>query len=1137
MSSPEILEKLAAFVPMPVALNIHRLPRPLTRPIARRFQAAALFADVSGFTPLTERLSQSGVGGAEELSDLINPYFSRMIQIVRAYHGQVVKFSGDALTVIFPVETLPFEQARMQTAIRLAAECGLAMQAAMYDFSDLKTSHGRVFLSMKVGLGAGEVLECSIGGSLQRWEYVVGGDPIVQVAVAEEVALPGQVIVHQRVWARIEPFFQARECTNRRGFVELQGVQAPLAIPGPQTQLEWASLSQQDQARAEEALQCYVPGAIKARLEQQEAWLSELRRMTILFVGVGGLDYEAANIAQRLQNLIQATQEVVYHFEGSLGKITVDDKGTVILILFGAPPFSHEDDATRAVACALSLQTIAREQTLKLAIGITEGAVFAGPVGAADRREYTVIGDEVNLAARLMQAGAAGDIFISERVRDRAGPRFITESRGEMSIKGKASAVRAYQVNGEEGVQDEIVNRYLLHEEPMVGRKAELERLRRTANRARRGQRQLLFIEGELGLGKSRLAAEMVREWIMAGGAAYGGRCISYGKQILYQGWREVLAGIFGLTRALSPERQVVRLEAGLSELPVSNDQPGYWVDRLPLLADLLGLDVPDNSFTKHLSSELRRNNIFELVENILRHQAGRHNLLILIEDIHWADELSLALVSHLAYNLLDCPLLLALVHRPLTEADLGPLASAQGLADTTRIDLQPLSVEESDALIQRLLTYLPQSPEVRKVLLRRGQGNPFFIQEIASAIREAMRGRQEVRLDMLDDLDLPDSVQDVILSRIDRLSDDEKLTLKIASVLGTSFQRLVLSRIHPMQDASVALPGQLDHLETEQLLRLEAPAPRWEYVFRNVIAQEVMYEGLLLAQRRHLHGVVGEVLEILTPGELEQLAFHYARSDHWQKALDYLNQAGQKSVREFANHAAIGYYSDILTCLTNRAAENGRSIISEPYWDAVLERARLYNLIGRRDEELEDLGTLGIMAEALDDDYRRALAARQWATLYETSGDYDSGLEMIQRCVAIAEKVGDDRLIGEGCNQWGKLLYLRGRYEPAAAYLARAWEIAQQMGDHALQADCLNNRGIVAYYQADYEQAQGFFQQAIDLCQASGNQLGLGDSLCHLGQVHYDLGRYSESKSCYDSGSHFAPGRRKSGWRGAGPA
>ena len=1104
MASAEVLQKLAVYVPTPVALAIYQEPHLPVTTAPSRFSTAVLFSDISGFTPLSELLAQAGPTGAEELTFLINSYFTRMIETVQVYQGQVVRFSGDALIVLFPAE-----DTSLSAAVRLAGQCALAMQGQMGQFVQLKTSRGRASLSMKVGIGAGRVLACTIGGVRERWEYLVGGDPLVQVATAEYYAQPGEIILSPAAWTCAAGSFYGEVQGQRQGFVRLAEVRDPLP-PQPPMAPDWYRLDATDRAAAEKALQRYIPGTIKARWQEQTEWLAELRRMTVVFVGIGGFDYEAADAAERLQRFLQAAQEIIYRYEGSLGKLAVDDKGTVMLVLFGAPPFSHEDDARRSILCGLELLALAREQYLRMSIGVSEGTVFAGPVGAPSRQEYTVIGDEVNLSARLMQYGRAGSLIISERVKERAGSHyFVMEDLGEIQVKGKAGRVAAYLVQGEQEAHEEFVTRYLLQSDPLVGRKAELELAHHVAARARSDNLQVLLVEGELGLGKSRLAAEMVREWLSTGGVAYGSKCTSFGQQVPYQGWREVLAGIYGLTPGQPVARQLVRLAARMEELVDPAGQDGYWRERLPLMADVLGLEVEETDFTRTISGQLRRNNTFNLIETILRWEAERRPLMILLEDVQWADELTLELVNYLTYNLLDLPLLLMLVYRPLEGTRKELVANLEQLPYTRRLFLEPLAHEESLNLIHILLGGKSLPPDGQELLLSRGQGNPFFLQEISRAILEVLDRRAGVLPQILE---LPDTVQDVILMRVDRLAETEKLTLKVASVIGANFGLSLLSAIHPLRQSNFRLEPQLEKLEQEKLIRLETSAPHWEYAFRNVVTQEVIYEGLLLAQRRQLHSAVGAELERLVPEEVDRLAFHYARSDDWQKALHYLRVAGRKAQREYANQVAIGYFTEMLSLL----ADNGE-LISTEYWDTLLERARLYNLVGPWDAELEDLGTLGIMAEALNDDRRRALAAKQWAYLYENSTDYDSGLELIERAVLLAQRAGDEKLSGEGYNQWGKLLFLRGEYETAYEYLQQALLSAQNHTDPGGRADCLQNLGLVAHYQADYEVAQYFFREATDLWRDMGDQVGVSTGLSHLGQVYYDLGHYMTAQQCYN--------------------
>jgi predicted ATPase/class 3 adenylate cyclase len=1109
MITPSVLEKLAAYVPMPVAQAIYRDPRPLAKPVVRRLPATVLSADITGFTPLSELLIQAGSAGVEEFSYLINLYFTQMVQIIQAYHGQVVKFSGDAMTVLFPAEEIP-----MQLAVRQAGECALEMQTKVNRFSDIYTSRGNGSLSMKVGIGVGKILETSLGGALERWEYVVGGDPIVQSAIANRQAKPGQIVLSLPAWQVVQEHFIGIPNIKGRGFVNLFKAIEPIPTLPP-TNLDWGKFGQEEQQLSKKALQGYMSGTIKARLDEHLEWLAEVRPMTILYAGVGGLDYESDGIDRRLQNLLHATQEVTYRFEGSLNKIAVDDKGTVLLILFGAPPFSQEDNATRAIACALSLQTLAREQNLRIAVGITAGPIFTGLIGAPNQRAYTVIGDELNLASRLMQFGRAGTIIISERVKERAGSQFITEGLGQISFRGKTKDPAAYLVKREKGVQGETATRYLLYEDPLVGRKTELEQIRRMVTRARAGKLQPLFIEGELGLGKSRLTAEMVREWVLSGGVAYGSKCISYGQQIPYQSWREVLAAIFGITSSQSPQQQLDQLVASLANLATLFDQPNYWTDRLPLLADILSLETPENEFTRYISRELRRNNTFAMIEAILRYQAERQPLLILLEDIHWADELSLSLAGYLAQRLDDSPILLALVYRPIAQEKLYSLADIRRLPYAATIHLEPLSTRESLDLIRILSGDILLSPETEDLLLTRGQGNPLVLREITEAVLDVSKNHSKQDFELLQSLNLPHTVQDVIRARIDRLSEAEKLTLKIASVIGDTFKRLLLSEVHPVPGAQLFVPGQLDRLEREKLVRLETPAPKWEYTFHNVLTQEVVYEDLPPAQRRQFHAIIGEALEALAPDEIELLAFHYSRSDNWEKGLQYLRLASQKAHREYANQAAIGYYSDILTYLTD--PEKGPGVLSAEYWDTLLERAKLYNLIGRRVDESEDLGTLGIIAEALADDRRRALAAKQWGHFYETMSDYYSGLELVERALNLAQQTGDEKLTGQIYNQLGKLLYLLGDYQTAHNYFQQALHIAENHQDDNAEVDCLNNLGIVAHYQADYDGALYLFQKAISSWQKADNQVGVSHGLSRLGQIYYDMGHYLAALQCFD--------------------
>jgi class 3 adenylate cyclase len=380
--------------------------------LSRRFYAATAFADISGFTPLAEALASGGVRGAEELTAILNNVFETLITTVELHGGQVVKFGGDALSLIWPCEAETLAE-----AVWRALQAAFAMQAAMAKYTVVPTSQGNFELRMKIGLSAGELLEVHAGGEFSRWEYVLAGAPMANMSSAENQAEAGQIVLDETAWRlvkvhNLEHFFSSTNNSqplhqNRSyafgeeiapGFYTATHLWCNLP-PLPLLPPDWSNLDPAAVTKVAAMLRGYIPGAIASNLESgHKDMLAELKPMTVCFVGFSGLDYNNDPAAgPRLSNFMLDTQKQIYRYEGSVNKLAVGDKGSVLLVLFGAPPFFHEDDEARAVACALALRKVADRHNLELSIGLAAGPLFAGPLGAPQRREYTVIGDTVNL--------------------------------------------------------------------------------------------------------------------------------------------------------------------------------------------------------------------------------------------------------------------------------------------------------------------------------------------------------------------------------------------------------------------------------------------------------------------------------------------------------------------------------------------------------------------------------------------------------------------------------------------------------------------------------------------------------------------------------------------------------------------
>ena len=424
---------LSSYVPALIRRGLSDRVGPGASTGPERFPAAVLLIDISGFTRLTERLAEHGAEGVEELSGLLNAYFDGLIGRIAEHGGDVVKMAGDALVAIW---TVPEAAGSLAMATLQAAGCGRALQAK----GGAREYPGGVRLVAKVGIGAGEMVALHVGGARNRRELILAGAPLIQIGQAERIASPGDVILSPEAWALLGG--RASGEPSGGGFVRLIALDAPeaRALVEPEVGPEHADL-----------LKSYIPGAIRSRLEAgQTEWIAELRRLTILFVSLPPLDWDRPDARDRTQSIIDAIQDALYRHEGSLNKVSVDEKGTILLGAFGLPPLAHADDPRRGLLAARAIRRELEGLGLGAAIGVATGRVYCGEVGNDRRREYTVIGRAVNLAARLMQAaGELGEIYCDDATSQAARGCFEFESLPPRRLKNIEEPVAIHCPRGE----------------------------------------------------------------------------------------------------------------------------------------------------------------------------------------------------------------------------------------------------------------------------------------------------------------------------------------------------------------------------------------------------------------------------------------------------------------------------------------------------------------------------------------------------------------------------------------------------------------------------------------------------------------------------------------------------------------
>lgn len=1137
----ELLQTLNVYAPPSISRRVFRDPYQQPGGTWRRFHAATAFADISGFTPLAEELASAGVRGAEELTSVLNQVFEALITSVESHGGQVVKFGGDALSLVWSCKP-----ENLREAVWRAIEAAVDMQAAMARFTTVSTLQGQFELRMKIGISAGELLEVNAGGVFSRWEYVLAGAPMANMSSAENHAQAGEIVLDKTAWQLVNgqdvalleqnPDTFTKETSTpvhshlfgkevAAGFYRLTDFWGGLT-PQPLIPLDWSQLNPGAAANVIATLRSYIPGAIASLLESGHYdMLAELKPMTVCFIGFDGIDYNNdADAGPQLSDFMRDAQEVIYYYEGSVNKLAIGDKGSVLLVLFGAPPFFHEDDEVRAVACTLGLCKVAGRHNLKAHVGLAAGAVFAGPLGAPQRREYTVIGDTVNLAARLMQKAGDGEVWLDQSVYSQASRFFEYEDLGQIQVKGKSESRHIYRAlrEKEQDIEDQSAS-YLLTE--LTGRDKELATVDELAGKVWSNRGHVLLLSGEAGVGKSRLATEIVRRWMDRGGVPHTGDCLSYGWQTPYLPWRGILTSIVGLSTRLSVEQRLRRIEDTLRRLPIpaatgshtAAPAGNYWLDRLPLLAEVMGLEHEENELTRSLSEDLRRDNLFATIQAIALEEARQRPTMILLEDTHWSDELSLELAVYLASSIADYPLFLVLVHRPLGTPVPMPYQRLRAMAYASQLPVNELDPEASLKLVQNKLGVKEIPSDLADLIRRKGQGNPFFIEELVNSLQgmDVLRVQdgQCLVAGNLNQLEMPDTVQKVVLARIDRLPEEEKMTLKVAATIGRTFQRDLLETVHPWIHAESTLEEHLRHLQAEDFTRREASENDLDFLFKHVITQEVAYETMLYSQRQQLHATIGAALEVRYSSNdnevIDLLAYHYARSNDKHKALRYLQRAGQKALNGYANEAAISYFSDALT-----VAQDLDNV--KVQYDLLADRERAYNRLGNRLAQREDLAQMKKLALAQNNIRGRMDTGNRRLLLSTNIGEYNQAIGIAEEILALARRTQEPVWEVRTLTNLGITCWRQGNYTRARECMLQALQSQGISEDEMLKATSLNYLGLIHTQISEYEQAYDDYQQALQIYRAIGDKGGEAGCANNLGLLESSLGRYERAEKYY---------------------
>jgi class 3 adenylate cyclase/tetratricopeptide (TPR) repeat protein len=922
-----MLENLNSYVPVLVRQRVAKSPEPLQAPEYQSLEAGVLLTDISGFTRLTEELVRSGPRGVEKISTALNAYFGRWIEIITEYGGDVVKFAGDALLAIWPSDV---RMGGLHTATLQAAACALEANNVLRGY---QTAEGNT-LVIRTGITAGMVQAIYLGGMLNRWEMVVAGDAISQVSITMQQAAPGAIALSPTATELL-----GREARGKRfgtGYLTLLGLETTARKFAPNQKMFQAP------QEAIAALESYIPGAIKDRLSAgQIGWIAELRNVTVLFINFPDLDYGAS--LEAAQEVMSQLQKALYRYEGSINKIIVDEKGATLVAAFGLPPFSHEDDALRATLAALEIEERLTANQLRLTIGMATGQAFCGSIGNPSRREYTLIGQPVNLSARLMQAAGRlmksnSLVLVDEATVINTRHRIRFEELPPVTIKGRSEPVVIFRPQSEQRpsihVSVEIVGRY--------DEREELKQAMTERSRAGTRSAHVFIIEGEPGIGKSRLLEDSLSQAQQIGLPTLSGMADAIEKLTPYYAWRNVFCQMLGLDFGEPMEKRRQALASTLDK---------DLLERASLLNDILQVDFSPTELTSNLEGRVLAENTRALLITILHRKTRQTFTLLTIEDAHWMDTASWALLIEVSRLASDAHLMLIITTRPMTTPVIPEAEQILQLPYTRRITLERMAVQETLALVSLKLGVSDLPPSVSTLIMDKAEGHPFFSEELAYALRDAgilliENGKSTLApgINNLESLNLPKTVQGVITSRIDRLSPVQQLTLKVASVIGRIFEYATLDAIYPVETERTLLRPSLIILERLDITPLESPDPHLSYIFKHSITRDVAYNLMLFSQRRRLHKSTAEWYEHTYSADTEPyyslLAYHYTLAEEIPKAILYLEKAGNQALSRGAYVEAANFFEEAVRISAQERRDISASQLQQARWEYQLGEA-----------------------------------------------------------------------------------------------------------------------------------------------------------------------------------------------------
>lgn len=1023
------------------------------------------YIDISGFTALSEKLARRGRIGAEELTEVLNYVFGKMMAVAYDRGGSLLKFGGDALLLFFTGSNHATQ----------AASAAIEMQGVLREARDYETSAGRLALKMSVGLHSGTVHLFRVGDSHK--ELILTGPAASMTTEMEETAVAGEVLISSATRSAL--LDGGADSPKGEGWL-LGWRKARIECCG------WIPRAELDPGAIGEGM----PVALRDYL-QHGAAEPEHHIATVGFIKYQGVDElmqegGPAVVAEALDELVRNVQRSADEEGVTFLASDIDQDGGKVIVVAGVPGV-QEDDEGRVLRAARRI--VDNAGTLPLRIGVNQGHVFVGEVGTDIRATYTIMGDTVNLAARLMAAASPGEIYASPSALDKSSTLFETTPLEPFHVKGKEQPVQAYAVGPASGQRKSQKGGAL----EFVGRVEELARLHSMVDDLFEGRGNSVAITGERGVGKSRLVDELLPALEKA--VHIDIRAEPYGIGTPYRPLRDPVRRLLGIRRG-GQEQMARDLQDAVEVLIPEKSKLA------PLVADAAMIDMPATPEVDQIDPKFRQDRTADLLMDLFGIVCNGP-VFFEVEDGHYMDEASSHVMERLAQATDEQPWLVLTTRRGETGG-----FDPQG----EEIQLEPLSDKEARQLVLEATAAAPLRPHDVDAIVRRGGGLPLFLEEIIGAVRTA----GEVGT-------LPDSLEAVVSSQIDALPPLARRMLRFSSVLGRSFRVSVLNQL--LEEEGIRLDSATrielaDFLDSDEGDRLR---------FRHAMIRDVAYRGLSFKRRRELHVHAGEIAEEAAGDKPETaadvLALHFSLGQEYERAWRYARIAGDQARETYANVDAAGHYEHALEAARRLPdvpdadkAEVWMALgdvreLSGNFGDSLAaykkatklvhgDQLALARLAEKRARVRERAGEYSLALRELTSGRRKLMpvdseeAARIRARLDSFAASIRQAQQKPRRAIKQAllaaeeaESAGERAALARAysvldlCYRWA------GQPEKAV-YAPKALAIYEELGDLNGQGVVHGNMGVEAYFDGRWGDAIDHYRKSRDAFRKSGNEV-----------------------------------------------